>query len=263
MARSHLNNPAGRLFEALSYLRSHHNSSNHNPVLLRTVLCGYFEIDEADDPSYFAKVSGLMALPVQIREEVGDLDDPFLPPEQLLRPLPVVERFLGDHAAGRDYAHTALAVITDGTMNDLEACSHILSRMREFIDINAEELDDIRSAAQALVDAILADGGLPVGVRQTLLRLAHNLLRAVDEYKVGGGDAVLDAWDTMAGMAARNTNTVSLAKRVVGAIRDLGMIIATVVTVANAPEQVGNGIEFVQGLFAVEGPGEVIAEELA
>ena len=252
MSEVHLDNPAGRLWRVLSDLKRYPGSTDQKPVTMRKALCRYFGIEEGDDSAYYARISAVMRLPVEIREEVNELQDPYIPAEQLVRPLAVTEQFLATYAVGRNPVHKVVSQITDGILNDLETCSHILSRMRESVVLTSEDLDRIRVAAQALVDTILADTSLPTKLKQALLRLAYQVLRAVDEYKVLGGEAVLDAWDTLAGMTARNASTVGTWTKVWNAIRNLGVIISTVVTVAGAPELIGNGIEYIGELFALE-----------
>lgn len=263
MEANHLENPAGRLWAALQHVRSFQRSNDQKPITLRVAFCEYFDISAEDDASYYANISSLMRLPVEIRGEVAQLDDPYIPADQLIRPLPTVERFLATYAQGRHPVHKVTSEITDGVMNDIEACSHILSRMRESVALSTATLEEIRSATGDLIAAILADASLPPRLKQTLLRLAYQVLHTVDEYKVVGGDAVLDAWDTMAGMVARNAPNVAGHKKVWAAIKHLAAIVSTVVVVATAPEQIGEGIEYIGELFAIEGVTEAPGEPQA
>ncbi|MEJ6555293.1 hypothetical protein PQI51_09715 [Microbacterium esteraromaticum] len=267
MSEAHLDNPAGRLWRVLLRLRQYPGSSDQKPKTVRQALCDYFGIELGDDPAYYARISAVMRLPVEIREEVNELEDPYIPVAQLVRPLAVTEHFLANYGVGRHPVHKVVSSITDGILNDLETCSHILSRMREAVALSSEDLDNIRAAAQVLIDEILADTSLPAKLRGGLLRLAYQVLRTVDEYKVLGGEAVLDAWDTLAGMTGRNGSTVRKRTRIWDAIRNLGLIISTVVTIAGAPEQIGNGIEYIGELLAIEGtieaPGGVSPDDSA
>ncbi|MCK2029884.1 hypothetical protein [Microbacterium galbinum] len=255
MPEATFDNPAGRLWAALDYLRDHgQRSSDQKPIKSRSLLVDYFGIDADDEAAYYDRVSALLRLPVEIRQAVDGLEDPVVSPEKLTRPLRSVQALLSANVTGRENAHRLRVQITDAIMNDLDICSDVLSRTASAVVINDDTLTEIRDAAAELIQAILDDETLPPAVKQTLLRHAHHVLRTVDEYKVAGGEAVVDAWDTLLGAAARNKSHVRPSPRVWAAFKNLGAIVATIVTIASAPESIVNGIAYISDMFAIEAP---------
>jgi|GEM_PF-3664059 len=250
-----LDNPAGRLWAVLDHLRVRgQRSSDQKPIRSRTILVEYFGIDADDEAGYYDRVSALLRLPVEIRQAVEGLADPIVSPEKLTRPLPTVQTLLSANVTGREAAHRLRTQITDTIMNDLDICSDVLSRMTTSISISDDALGTIRGAAAELIQALLDDDKLPTSIKQVLLRHAHHVLRTVDEYKIAGGEAVIDAWDTFVGTAARNKGSMRPTARFWTAFKNLGAIVATVVTVAGAPEHIANGIEYMGELFAIDAP---------
>lgn len=250
MATTHLGNPAGRLWLALNAIVGPGvKSTDQTPVSLRRAICRYAAVEDADDAGYFAVLSELMRLPVEIRAAAAELENPSAPVETLLRPLPAVQAFFVRYAEGRQAVHKIRAEVSDGVLNDLEHTSHHLSVGRTNV-ADADALKDIRAAAEALIDAIRADKSMPDDVRASMLRYAHAVVQSVDEFEIRGGDQLVMAWDALAGTVVQKAQR-GIGKRVWGAFLKLGAAVGVVTALAGAPEQIAAGAQYIGEMLAL------------
>lgn len=242
MDSEYTDNPAGRLWLFLKYVTDRGTNVSQNAgVTFRDLFTEYFG-EGIDDADYFSKMSSVMRLPVDVREQVAALERTPIPETILLRPLAVVQQFLGSHADGRHNVYRNLDTITDGVLNDLETCSHILSGSRIAPNPTDEERNKVRQAVSELISAILRDQTLPVDIRRVMLRYAHRIVVALDEYALRGPEAIAEANDALKGFVQANASVIRPKTDIWDKFTRASTIATLAVTVFTGPAQIGQAV---------------------
>lgn len=209
----HLLNPAGRLYEFMK-----HTWESSQQEALSASWRRYFDVESpTDHASFYGALASVLKLPDQIRERVAELANPPVPRSQLLRGVDGAQALL-------KLANTVESVNIDGarqqfhqgTLTDLETCSHILNNSLPALpDDKADEdaettLDAIRRLAEEIISEVTASGSeLPVEVARLLLDYASALIRAVDLFKITGVEGVVREFDGLVGALVSNPAAVS------------------------------------------------------
>lgn len=192
----HLTNPAGRLFLFLTATIDGGHSGNSS---LRRIWSNYLGVDRDDFPGFVTAMVAMLQQADEMEVLVNRLVDPALPKEQLLRPVDVVRQMLANDLLGSSNLQSVVNVVHRGIMSDLEAASHILARSESAAaPVSADELAGIRALVDQIIALATKDSALDTASREAVLRYAHNLLRALDLYKVVGPQALVDELDRFA-----------------------------------------------------------------
>lgn len=242
MTSEYTDNPAGRLWLFLKYVIDRGTNVSQNAGLtFRAVFTEYFG-EGIDDAEYFSKISSVMRLPVDIREQATALERTLIPASILLRPLPAVQSFLSSHADGRHNVHRNLDTITDGVLNDLETCSHVLSSAHLAPNPSDETRNEVREAVSELISALLRDETLPVEIRRVMLRYAHRIVIALDEYNLRGPEAIAEANDALKGFVQANAAVIRPKVDIWDKFTRASTIATLAVTVFTGPAQIGQAV---------------------
>lgn len=250
----HLDNPAGRLWLFLKHVveRASAATDRNNPTF-KQVFTDYFGAED-DEPLYYARISAIMQLPVDVRDRVESLTHSPLPAEMLIRPLPTVQTFLTAHAAGRHSIKGNALTITDGVLNDLEGCSHILSRSSSTARLDETKIASIRESVDSLIASINLDDSLPVTLRRIILRYAHRILVAIDEYNLRGPEAIAEANDALIGITHTNADILRRKPDIWDKIERATTIVTLALAVSTGPAQIAQAVDTYSEQRSIETP---------
>lgn len=267
MDSEYTDNPAGRLWLFLKHVAERGARVNQNSgITFRDVFTEYFG-EDTDDIAYYARISSVLQLPVDIRQQISALPNKVLPEEILLRPLPTVQQFLSSHADGRHAVYRNVNTITDGVLNDLQTCSHILAIARLAPHPTEEQRASIREAVDALIAAIVADKTLSPDLARVLLRYAHRILLALDDYAISGPEAIADANHALIGFAQTNVATLRPHVDVWDKFTRASTIATLALTLFTGPAQIGQSIDGYTDMLtgtpvSIEAPGPIVYEQI-
>jgi len=192
----HLLNPAGRLF---LFLDHSWNANEAEPI--RGVWSRYLQASEPHD--LYRGMTRILELPMQVVEAVELLQDPVIPQDELLEPLPMARAAL-EFIGGLDQPIARLKQQYDsGTIAGLKSCSRVLGRAQVRIEVREDSLHQIRNAASELLTLINDDPDLDFALRRTMQDHCLALLRSLDLFNATGLEGVIGEADRLRGHMSR------------------------------------------------------------
>lgn len=208
---AHYMNPAGRLFEFMSWTWASQDNLN-----LASTWSNYLGVELNNDlAGFYSAMSEVLHLPDEVRRLVEELERPVLPKAQLLRGLEqsVAVLNLLPGATSHQIAQ-AKQRFHQGTLSDLETCSGILNSVATGnvagTDVD-EPLDAIRNLADEIVQRVV-ELELSPAVERVLWEQATAIIRSVDLFKISGPEGVAREYWTMVGSLVTNPVIVAEAK---------------------------------------------------
>lgn len=241
----HWGNPAGRLFMFLEMTTRYPDHS----APLRKVWSEYLGLGQDSTAGYISAMASVLKLPDEIELAVDDLESPPLPRLILLRPVGLVREELATALMGANPVSWARSVFDSGVRNDLEACSHILNANTGLGTPDDDQLTNIRSLVEAVIDEVARDGELDRESREALLRYAYTLQRALDLHRVSGPQALIDELDRF--MSASRRLATSPAPALRDRLQKLTGAIVVAVGLFTGPADVHSAITAYSTMWAL------------
>jgi len=237
-------NPSGRLY---LYLRHVDDAGN---TRMDQCLANYLKISRSDLPSLFAAAAEISTFPEQIRATLQDDPDATLVPfvtEELEKADAAIawsESLQGE--ADRFRSH-----YDDGTLRILEAWSRELNkRQRSKPETVTRQLSEVRELLDAVARDIRDDVDIDPRVRAILVRHINALVTSIDQFYVGGVEALLDELDRLTGVYIRDPRVSGEIHRRPGwgqRLSQVAMLIGAIGTAIHGIEQIAPAVvDFLQ-----------------
>jgi hypothetical protein len=229
-------NPAGRLWHILNEAKQKGPDKK-----VRNVWAEIFDLNPEADSQILEKTSLLIGLLIEVKRSIENAKD--LNQDLYLERLPRIEEaFLSVRLTDQ---WKAFDNRLDGTtMLSLKHCSDALSNRSSEAVIEEDELRELRSDVQALIDRILDDSELDPELRRILLDHLEIIRRAIINYKVHGSDGLQEAIKTATGAvylnrelfeAEKDSDSVSLFWKII-------VRIGTLTALVNDANQLAPGV---------------------
>lgn len=217
----HCLNPAGRLFLFLT-----HMSSAPPEDMLRAV-ARYAEVQPTDLPAVYAAAAGIAMLPAQVRESAAAR--PTAPGARAVAiELDRVDRAFAWGAVLQGTAEQFRGQYDNGTLQTLGIWSETLNLSQGAQPLEAPAgIDRVRLALEDLAEQLRSDESLDQNVRSALLRHVDGLRSGVDQFFIGGVDALLAELSRLFG-------EIVLDQKVSDQVRRLPAVWERIVQVATA-----------------------------
>lgn len=140
-------------------------------------------IDSNNVALLLERLAVVIGLPAAIRREAEQLD---LEVAVLLKRLPDVERAFSNIHLGGQLADF-IRPISEATLDNLEVCSSMLHSFRPEVVPGQDELQKLSDSLAELTVEV-AESELDPDLRGFLLEHSHQMLRAVEEFRIAGSE---------------------------------------------------------------------------
>lgn len=203
----HCLNPAGRLFLFLAHM----NSAPSEDML--HAVARYAEVPANDLAAVYAAASGIAMLPGLVRESV--IARPTFPGARAVAmELDRVDRAFAWGALLQGTADQFRGQYDNGTLQALGIWSETLNQNQGAKPLEAPAgIDRVRLALEDLADQLRSDESLDPDVRSALLRHVDGLRSGVDQFFIGGVDALLAELSRLFGEIVLNEKVSDQVRR--------------------------------------------------
>lgn len=245
----HEQNPAGRIFLFLTYMRT--NGADGEASL--PIVASYFNAHPWTRAMYEAQAR-MVAQPPLMKELIEALVDPVVPPGELLDEYDRIVTTIDGIGNPNQPLAGFRAGYDAGTLKSLAITSRLLNSAEGARPATESALRNIRRATETLLSQVVADGGLPGDVKRILVEHAHAILRALDLVKVGGVEVVLEEYDRMYGHLRRDpalAAKVVRRQKIYQVVIAVGNVMGALAAMINGGVALGTGFE---SLLAIDSP---------
>lgn len=181
----HCLNPAGRLFLFLTHMNT------APPEDMLHAVARYAEVQPNDLPAVYAAAAGIAMLPAQVRESAAAR--PTTPGARAVGfELDRVDRAFAWGSVLQGTAEQFRGQYDNGTTRTLEHWSETLNQSQGAQPLEAPAgIDRVRLALDDLAEQLRSEDSLDPQARSALLRHVDGLRSGVDQFFIGGVDALL------------------------------------------------------------------------
>ncbi|MFE7979944.1 hypothetical protein [Streptomyces shenzhenensis] len=249
----YLDNPAGRLHKLLLDLHEAFPNEQQQKAVQAWTAVVEFIGNESGLAGEAAIISGIVALPSQIRGAVAALSEDDERKEHLLSGLDGIERGMFQVASRQHLFGVFTSFATNGVVpqsaaiSSLSHCSYELHRSMPEVTISEDDLARIVDMISDLMSEV-AEADLPNAVKRAMLNHLTALLQAAHNVRFAGSQPLDDALWALTGSVARTNadedlGRVGLWEKVKKAMQTLNLMLSMGQTAAQLGQDVAGFLD--------------------